>query len=336
MTAFKIVDVADLTPVDAPFVDLDEVAGRRVVWSRHSGLPHNAIERRIQRPRLSRYRAAYRAVREATGADAIVSHLPRMSAAVADIGRFTSRSPPHLAFSFNFTELPSATQRKRMTAAFARIDQFCVYSRFEAGLYADAFAIDPARLKPLVWTQSVPAIDPDAYELPDRPYVVAVGGEGRDFATLIAAARQLPDLHFLIIARPRADLIEVPSNVALRFDISAIECWTLASGAAALLVPLLGPETCCGHITLVSGRLLGLPIITTASRGTADYTEGFAGTVLIPAQDATALAGAIQGLFDNAATAQALADADRLTAKTLYDRRRWSEYIATWVAAAAD
>lgn len=330
-TDLTVVDVAELSPVDSAFVTLDRLDGQAIRWRRHSGIARNAVERAIKRPKVSRYRAAYEACRDGRSAAAIISHMPRMTAAVSDIGKLMGVRAPHLAFAFNFTELPGAAQRARMRAAFGRIDQFCVYTEFEAGLYADAFGIDPATFRPVRWTQGAPAVAAESGLEITRPYFVAVGGEGRDFATLLAAARQLPQFDFVVIARPSAALAEVPGNVTVRFNLPGPVCWAIAAGAEAVLIPLVGPETCCGHITLVSARMLGLPIVTTASLGTVEYTAGFAGTSVVSHGEADALAGAIRAIGEDRVAARARAAADEVIARSLYDRALWSDYVADFL-----
>lgn len=333
MTDIVVVDVAELTSVDAKFVDLFELDGRQLSWRRHSGLPQNSIERAVPRPRLSRYRAAYLAARDSRFADAIISHLPRMTAAVADLTHFTGKRIPHLAFSFNFTALPDHLQRARMAKAFAHIDQFCVYTDFEAGLYADTFGIDRARFKQVNWTQSTPEVATGPCPKFDMPYVAAIGGEARDFTTLIAVARRLPEMHFVVIARPTPALADPPANMTILFNLPGPVCWQIAAGAQAVLVPLLGPETCCGHVTFVSARLLALPIITTASEGTRNYTDGFAGTNVVPHADPDAFAGAIVALSNDLVQTKARAVEDQKRAQKLNDRDVWKDYVAEFLRA---
>ena len=328
-----MVDVAELTSVEAKFIDLFEVDGRPLTWRRHSGLLKNALERAVPRPRLSRYRAAYCAARDSRSSDAVISHLPRMTAAVADLSIIAGSRIPHLAFSFNFTSLPDKIQRARMTKAFARIDQFCVYTQFEVALYAEAFQLDPARFKPVNWTQTTPEVASGPFPEFQWPYVAAVGGEGRDFETLMAVARRLPSVHFVVIARPTATLADAPANMTILFNIPAPVCWQIAAKAEAVLVPLIGPETCCGHVTLVSARLLALPIVTTASCGTHSYTNGFRGTRVVPHTDPDAFAGAILALCENPSEMKAQALADQRLAQKLYDRSIWSGYVAEFLRA---
>ncbi|WP_277968904.1 hypothetical protein [Sphingomonas echinoides] len=328
MKPLVVVNVSELNSVDDPFIDLSALEDRTVLWRRFSGLPRNMLEHKIQRPRISRYRAAFEAVYAARGSAAIISHMPRMTNAVAAHGG--KKLPPHLAFAFNFTDLPAQAERSKMAERFARVDQFCVYTQFEADMYASAFGIDRARFQPVTWTQDRPVLAADAV-LPERPYVVAIGGEGRDFRTLVATARALPEVAFLVIARPHPALVDVPSNMTVRYNVPLSECWALAAGAEMLLVPLLGPETCCGHITIVSARLLGLPIITSVSRGTAEYTEDFAGTVLVPAGDTERLQEAILAIHEDPDAAHALASVDAVRAGGEYSRAQWTRYVSDFL-----
>ena len=331
MTDIVIVDVAELTPVNAEFISLQEFDGRPVLWRRHSGLPENILEHAVKKPRVARYRAAYLAARDSRSAAAVISHLPRMTAAVAELTYMAGNRIPHLAFSFNFTALPGKLQRARMKKAFGRVDQFCVYTDFEREVYADAFDIDPAKFKSVSWAQDTPVIAKGSMPKLAAPYVVAIGGEGRDFSTLVAVAQRLPKTHFVVIARPTAALSNAPANMTVLFNVPGPVCWQIASQAEAVLIPLSGPETCCGHITLVSARLLGLPIVTTASRGTSQYTDGFAGTMVVPHADADAFAGAIETLRENILTVKILAGADQRIAQDIYDRSVWCDYVADFL-----
>lgn len=333
--ALRVVNVADLSPVGEPFVELLSVDDRPLEWARYSGLPANALERALPRPRVSRYRAAWQATNAARGATVLVSHLPRMSAAVADAARLRRITTPHLAFSFNFTQLPAAAARSRFRRSLASIDQFCTYTGFEADLYAEVFAIPRARFRPVRWTQDAPvpgAVHPML--LPSGPFVAAVGGEGRDFAMLIAAARALPDVPFVVIARQTPLLMDPPANMTVHFNLPYATCWGIAARAAALLVPLRDADTCCGHITLVSARMLGLPIVTTMSRGTDEYTQGFAGTTLVPAGSVEGWVAAIRTIIADPDAARAAAATDRVEAATLYDRAHWGAYVGDFVAQA--
>lgn len=325
MQPITIVNVADLSPRE-PFVNLQEHQGRPVRWIHHSGLPQNALERMVRRPRLSRYRAAAAGARDARGAQVLISHLPRMTAALQSFARFAGKQIPHLAFSFNFTELPRGVDMGRLRRAFASVSQFCVYSQHEVGRYAEALNLPADRFRPVSWTQEPPPVDLDVAH-PDGPFVAVIGGEGRDFASVLEAAKAAPELQWVIVARPSAQLASVPRNVTVHFNLPLAKTWGLAYHAAAVIVPLLSEQTCCGQITIATAQQLGIPLITTRSHATAEYVAGFAGTQVIEPGQPEALASAARSVAGSPGQARALAMGDRAEARQRYHRSRWDAYV---------
>jgi glycosyltransferase involved in cell wall biosynthesis len=311
----RVVNVSELTPPGAAFVDF----GQDVIREDYSAIPRNKLEAIVKRPKLSRYRAAVEAVRAARGMP-IISHLPRMTAAVSTLQRLTGDQSPHLAFSFNFTELPSGAARRYLANAFSRVRHFFVFSEFERHLYPHYFGLDGERFHYLSWTQEPPPVASTPSPFALNSYVSAVGGEGRDYATLIAAARLLPDIAFLIIARPYNRLGEMPPNVRLLTDVPLEQTWRIAADSSCLVVPLRDRTTCCGHITLVAGELLGIPVISTRSDATTAYTEDIA--LCLPG-DVEALAGLIRQHHDSAPVRKAAAMARIPGKRAKYDRRIW-------------
>ena len=250
-----------------------------------------------------------------------------MTAAVVNFSRFGGTRIPHLAFSFNFTSLPGKAQQARMREAFSHIDQFCVYTNFKAALYTETFGLDPTGYKSVNSTQFKPLIASRAIRHFPTPYAAAVGGEARDFETLIATALRLPAVHFVIIARPTALLANPPAKMSVLFNSPGCVCWQIASGATAVIVPLIGPETCCGHITLVSARLLALLIVITASQGTQKSTDGFKGTSVVPHADPDALVEAILAVRHDPSITRIRALADHQRAALLYNHNIWCDCI---------
>ena len=165
-----VTNISELSPVDELFVQGPSTSR----WRNHSGLPRNKIENAIWKPRLSRLRAAWQGVGGA-GASPIISHLPRMTAAVACMQMLRSNCSRHLAFSFNFTDLPEGVERHLLAKAFARVDRFCVFSRHEADLYPAVFGLDPSRFTSVIWTQGCPQIAMEPGPFQPGTYIVAVG-----------------------------------------------------------------------------------------------------------------------------------------------------------------
>ncbi len=331
MDSIRIINVPDMSPGDA-FVDVPEIDGRRTAWIGHSGLPSNALERRVRRPRLSRYRAAWNATGEERRSAVLISHLPRMTQAVELAARVRGRRLPHLAFSFNFTDLPRGRDLALMRRTLSMVEQFCVYSGHEATLYPELFDIPADRFRQVMWGQSAPAADPSA-ATPDGPFVMAIGGEGRDIDGILAAARLRPDLRWVVVTRPNRALENPPGNVSVRFNLPAALTWGMALHAAAVVVPLRSEDTCCGHITIASTQLLGLPLITTRSHATREYVEGMPGTDVIESNDPDGLAAAAARALSDPIAIRSTAGLARDLAAARYDRAAWARLIVDFAGA---
>lgn len=274
MVMLTAINVPELSPADDSFVRLK--TRTELQWIKLSGLPPNGVMRHLMGIRLSRYRAALQTVWYAPQADFVVSHIPRMTAAVTRLLSLRERRVPHLGFAFNFTELPTGVRYRYMRGAIQHVDQLAVFSQFEREHYARYFDVDPAVFKPVLWAQDPPPVAADsAYRFP-APYLCAIGGEGRDFPLLLEVARRLgPSVTLVIIAWPgRLKGLRIPDNVRVLTSIPLAQVWRIASESCGVLVPLLTRDTCCGQITLVSSKLLGLPMVTTSSHATREYVEG--------------------------------------------------------------
>ena len=236
----RYVSVYELNPEDASFVDL----GQEFEAHNISALPRNAVERLVTRPRLSRLRAAVQAIASSHG-DPIISHLPRLAATIAGLQKTSGNRSRHLAFSFNFTRLPTGTSRAIFRATLGRVDRFVTFSEYETQLYADYFGIERDRLRWLPWAQSTPVVATEPSPFSGRPYVCALGGEGRDYPTLMETARMLPHVDFVVIARSYNAVGVEPSNVRVLRDIAAPLAWRIACESRLMVLPLLSRETCC-------------------------------------------------------------------------------------------
>lgn len=294
-----------------------------------SAQPANAIERAVTRPKLSRLRAGAQAVLASSHGEPIVSHMPRVSLMVAWQKRFWGRKSRHLAFTFNFTDLPQGSRYRKAWAPLEDVTRFIVFSAFERELYSAHFGLPIERFERLLWAQTTPVVAPtNAFATPGN-YVAAVGGEGRDHVTLMRAAAMLPHIPFLVVCRPHNRLPEIPANVTVHTNLDAPTSWRITQDAACSIVPLKSAETCCGHITIVGSELVGTPVVATRSAATVEYTEDVA---QCEPGDAQGLAALIDHAFRSSATLRAETQA-RIPAKLAkYDRDAWQRSIADFLA----
>lgn len=322
-----VVNVPDISPPDDDFTALP--LRHEVRWIGLSGLPANALERRVKGLRLSRYRAALQAAMAARSGRVVISHLPLMSAAASEAMRLLRRDTPHLAFSFNFTDRPTGRRLRYFRHALSSIDQFAVYSEYEKRLYAELFGIAEDRFVPVVWTQTPPPVQADPGIDISRPYFCAIGGEGRDVELILKAARIAGrSARIVMIARPRMIAgLPLPDNVEALTDIPLARTWAIASSSLGVLVPLISEDTCCGHITMVSAKQLGLPIATTRSFATREYVEGRGSIVECEAGDAVAFAGLLERLADERVEMRSVAQTARAHELAFHDRAQWAVYV---------
>lgn len=329
-----VINVGDLSPANDPFTQLlnDEVDCIGL-----SGLPSNLIERRAKGIKISRYRAAFQASLAVRPNHVVISHLPLMTAAVATAMSLLARRAPHLAFSFNFTDMPTGGRLTYFRNALSKVDRFAVYSRFEVRRYADHFDIDPDLLRPVIWTQDVPVVQSDPALSLNRAYVCALGGEGRDFNLLIEAARRLgPTMPMVVIARPHSlQGIALPEHVQVLTNISSGRAWRIAADSVGVLIPLKAPDTCCGHITLVSAKMLGLPIATTFSHATREYVDGREAVLECHPNDVGAFADLIRRLFDERSELAHKAAQAASIERKFHHRSQWADYLRSFLEKSA-
>jgi len=325
----KIISTTDLMGPDWSFL-APHSEDSDLTWATHSGLPRNALERRIKRPHLGRYRAAWSAVQQAKSTpDALlVSHLPLMGGATNVLRRRFCPDVPQIGFSFNFTDLPRGARRRYLARALRGVSEYVVYSRFELDLYPGYFDLDPALFRFLPWAMEPPQPGPVNPTGLTTPYLCAIGGEGRDYALLARVMRDLPQITMVVIARPYSIVgIEFPDNVQVFTNLPLAQTWRVAADSAGLVIPLVSPDTACGHITLVGAQLLGIPLVVTRSRGVSDYVSDGDTAQLVTAGEADDLRDAIAALHEDPSGAKTRAATGMAKAQNENSPAQWLAYL---------
>lgn len=244
--------------------------------------------------------------------DIIVSHGPWITAWTQWF--VTRGNAKHLAFSFNFTDLPTGLRKAAMARAFNKVDAFAVFTDAEQTLYSDYFSLDQQRLLRGPWGVAAPISEPTSHPASGR-YYAALGGEARDYAILCETAQRLPEINFVAVARPRNfEGLDPPDNLKVFFDLPFDRAWSVVWDAAAAIIPLRSRETPCGLVTLVGGMHLGKAQIVTDAAGAGDYIVDGKTGLLFPAGDAQALAAKVLQIEDDPALAARLGEAARVHA----------------------
>lgn len=291
-----------------------EINGRKLEWRGFSTAPDevapNGLARKIagRMQSLARWRGAKELAKanQEKPFDVIVSHGPLTTAWTEFALNKAKHGARHLAFSFNFTDLPTGLRKNLMRRAFSTVDAFAVFTDAEQALYADWLGIDPVKLVRAPWGVAPPLSETPAREI-DGAYVAALGGEARDYKTLCDAARLCPETQFVAIARPHNfDGLDAPDNLSVQFNLPFGRAWGIVAHAEAALIPLRSRETPCGLVTLVGGMHLGKAQIVTDAMGVADYVTDAETGLTVPAQDPAALAEAVRRLLSDPALAPRL------------------------------
>ena len=102
----------------------------------------------------------------------------------------------------------------------SNVDQLVVFSRLERSLYAKAFDLPEAHFQMIHWGVNPPNVDSPEDPLEQGEYVCAIGGNARDYGTLLEAARLTPHIRFVCVVRPNSLRgLDIPSNVTVHTNL---------------------------------------------------------------------------------------------------------------------
>lgn len=327
----RIINVAEIAKPNWKFIE-KIYPNTNVEWLHYSANPNNIIEKLVSRPKISRYRACLQGTLKIRNPnDIVISHMPRITNWQSFFMKKTGRNVPHLAFSFNFTELPGKVLRSAMIKNFRRVSGFVVYTNFEKKLYSDYFEIPIERIHMLHWAMDTPAID-ENFNPSDDNYYCAVGGEGRDYKTLIEAFEKLKNINLIIVTRPNAlNNINIPNNVKVFYNLQPSKFWSVVQKSEAVIVQLQNNKTPCGHITLVGAMKLRKPIICSFSHGITDYTIDINKRLITRPKDSLSLINAIHTLESNPSLIEEECRSNYEFSKKHCNLHAWSKFVYDFV-----
>lgn len=279
------------------------VAGRALEWRSFS-----MAESSPRLATLGRWRGARTLAKAATEQpfDLIVSHGPWATSWVQLAAMPKAANTKHLAFSFNFTDLPTGLRKAAMARSFRQVDAFAVFTDAEQRLYADYFGIDPTKILRAPWGVAPPLGTLQPRRI-DGEYFASLGGEARDYSILCDSARSCPEVKFVVIARPwNFENLNPPENLEVLFNLPFEEAWGIVQHAKAAIIPLRSRETQCGLVSLVGAMHLGKAQIVTDAVGVTDYIRDGETGLTVPANDSAALSAAIRRIDADPALAERL------------------------------
>jgi glycosyltransferase involved in cell wall biosynthesis len=271
-------------------------------WDFFQDFPRNIVERVVKRPNLRMMRCCLECARDLKRKPAamLFSHDPRVTFWCAYFMEKLGVTVEHVAYSFNYPQLPRGLKRTMMTKAFRNVSRFVVYSSMERELYARYFGIPLEKIDVILWGVGKPPVETPDTPIEQGDYICALGGNARDYTTLMAAVAKVPEIPLVAVMRPHnLHGLDVPPNVRLHVAIPYPRAMNILQHSRFMVLPLKGSEVPCGHVTLVAAMHLGKTMIITNSNGVADYIQDDVNGVTCEAFSPDALAGAIRALWND-------------------------------------
>jgi glycosyltransferase involved in cell wall biosynthesis len=296
-------------------------------------IPKYALEKRLPF-NLARLRGSLEAVQLArrVKATAIVAHGPTLAAWCALFARALGLEAPIVAHAFNFSALPSPLKRPVFSMALSRIDRFVVFSTVERELYAKTFGIPTDRFDFVPWGVQPPEVDAPGTPLEQGDYVSAIGGNARDYRTLIEAARALPNVRFVLVVRPHSLRgLDLPPNVKVHVNLPFGKAMNVLLHSRFMVLPLINSEVPCGHVTLVAAMHLGKAFVISDSKGVQDYVREGENALTGTTGSVDSLVAATQRLWENPALCAQLGKNGRRFAARECTEKRIAEHFRQWL-----
>ena len=329
--------IVNLTEMDPHWKWLEPAFPERHDWRwAHVSDQASTLGQWVPRRRtVTRIGAGWNAAGHLDGPDAVlVTHGPRPAMYGSFAAEIRHRPRRHLAFSFNFTDLPKGLARGLMARAFRHVDRFVVFSSMERRLYAEYFDLPLARFDMLHWGVRASTVPADAQPIEPGDYICAVGSQARDYAVLVDAMRRLPAIKFVLVATPQSIAgLAIPDNVRVHTNIPIAAAMNIIAFSRFMVLPLRNSEVPCGHVTLVSAMYLGKAILCTGSSGVSDYLKPEVNGRLMPPRDPAATAAMIQAMYDERGATETLGAAGRAFAFAHCTERNTVDYVKRYLAA---
>jgi len=280
-----------------------------LAWSHHTrqGLRWPSSE--FLRSVAAAFRTALAARKPST---LVVSHgpLPAVYAGLAMMLLCPGR--PHVVYAFNFTQLPHGLKRKVIAWVLRRATRLVVFSSMEKVLYAQHFGLPLDRIDFVPWAAKPLEGNTCPPDLPAGDFVCAIGSQGRDYATLIEAARAVPEIPLVAVVNPEnLSGLDVPSHVKVYTRLPLEQVGGILKRSRFMVLPLATSEVPCGHVTLVSAFHASKAVIVTGSTGVQDYLQEGHNGLSVPPKVPEAMAQAMRSLWESKDDCQVLGEHGR-------------------------
>jgi glycosyltransferase involved in cell wall biosynthesis len=270
---------------------------------------HGRLHRKVRD--VVEHRAGYpadrlvRSLRTAARADVVFAYLENhgtLPALLRARRTWPMRRTPLVVLSCWWAEelqSSGASTRERILRAAAGVDRILVLSSNQVGVFA-RYGIPEHRVTSLPFSVDADWYTPDPDVVRDRD-VVAVGMDrGRDFDTLVAAARMLPAARFDIVTQSgRLDPSRMPRNVTLHPMVPMDEYRHWLRRARVVAVPTHELAYPTGQSVLLEASATGACVAVTRTPAMADYLREGVTALGLPLGDARGVAEVLGGALSD-------------------------------------
>lgn len=204
------------------------------------------------------------------------------------------------------------------------LDRLLVFSENQQEIFARA-GVDPAMIRPIRFGADHEYFTPG--NEPERVDVLAVGiDRGRDWRTLIEAARRIPDVQVHIVTGPDRVPSNRPSSVIVHPPTDFESYRDLLRTARVVVVPSYDLAYPTGQSVLLEAMACGRCVVVTETEAMRDYIFHDHANLAVPPSDPEALADMLSAaLRDDSRRRRVGAEARSAVERLFTFERMWSQ-----------
>lgn len=272
-------------------------------------------------------------IRQMHRSDVVVSTLDRQGLFLGWLranGMFGLHKVPHVFISTSLAEEVRTATPARMRflrKALSSVDRVVFYSSNQSDIFSEKLGVPRERLRCIPFGANPDFFKPTGVET--KNYIVSVGWDkGRDYGTLVEAARRLPVEVVLVCSPSNLFGLALPENVRVEYKVPISRLKALYAESLAVVVPTHDFAYPTGQTVVLEAMAMGKPVIVTANQGMREYVDDGRTGLLVPPGDPAAMRGAVDRVLNEPGLAQRLGTAARKAVEDQFNTVELSRRLA--------